>query len=373
MVETLCKFLSSDDVVGPLNIALHGDWGSGKTSLLKTTMKELKKPDEEIIFFEAWKHEYSNPALALVTTIIQKYEKDLSTSQALVYTTANILSHKFLNMDLKAITNSIRKSSKEAVSLNTALEKLVTTKLKDKKLLIFIDDLDRCDVENTLMVFAVMKLFLEIKNCICIAAVDLNRLATAWAWKYGKDPKLIKEGTTYLEKIFQIRIGIPHPSSGQLQDYLKEIVPDMPENFLKFLSEVGPSNPRNIKRMLNLAIFRNYVLGNDDKSEVIALLGTIFEIILSNRGVIEFIRACGNSENVLDLVILHGNDWPMIKQRFSFNQNYITEHNPDVMVQSKLFFEYAQKILKDLNTTKDVLVPYFDKMIRSSNEARRLS
>lgn len=202
MVKTLCKFLPSDDVEGPLNIALHGNWGSGKTSLLKTTMKELKKPDDEIIFFEAWKHEYSNPALALVTTIIQKYEKNLSISTRLVLTAANILSHKFLNMDLRTIANSIRKSSTEAVSLNTELEKIVTKKLKDKKLLILIDDLDRCDVENTLMVLAVMKLFLEIKNCICIAAVDFNRLATAWALKYGKDPKLIKEGTTYLEKIF---------------------------------------------------------------------------------------------------------------------------------------------------------------------------
>jgi len=334
-------------------------------------MKELKKPDNEIIFFDAWKHEYSNPALALVTILIQKYETNSSTANALVYTAANILSHKFLNMDLQSITRSVRKSSKDAESLNTELEKLVTKKLKDKKLLIFIDDLDRCDVENTLMVLTVMKLFLEIKNCICIAAVDFNRLATAWALKYGKDLTLIKEGTTYLEKIFQIRIGIPHPSSDQILAYLKEIVPKMPDNFLNLLSEVGPSNPRDIKRMLNLAIFRNYALGNDEISEVIALLGTIFEKILSNRGVSEFTKACGNIANVVDLVILHGDDWDIIKGRFAFNQAYIQEHNPDSMQQSKVFFEYAQKILKDLNTTNDTLVPYFDKMIRSSNEAVR--
>lgn len=373
MVETLCKFLLSPYVIGPLSIALHGDWGSGKTSLLKTTKKELKRKNQEIIFFEAWKHEYSNPTLALVATIVQKYEANSSNARALIYTAANILSHKFLNMDLKAITDSARKSSIDAESFHTSLETIINKKLKNKKLFIFIDDLDRCDVENTLMILAFIKLFLDIKNCICIAAVDLNRLATAWAFKYGKDPALIKEGIVYLEKIFQIRIGIPQPSSTQLRDYLKQLVPNISDDFLKLLSEVGPSNPRNIKRMLNLAIFRSFVLGSDDKAEVIALLGTIFEQILSNKGASQFAKSCGNSRNFIDLIIHQGNKWDNIKGRFKFNQSFISDYNPNVMSQSKLFFEYAQKILKSLGTSEAELEPYFDKLIRSSNEENRLS
>jgi tRNA A37 threonylcarbamoyladenosine biosynthesis protein TsaE len=43
IVETITKFINSDQMITPLSIAIHGDWGSGKTSLMKTLEKKLQE------------------------------------------------------------------------------------------------------------------------------------------------------------------------------------------------------------------------------------------------------------------------------------------------------------------------------------------
>ena len=75
--------------------------------------------------------------------------------------------------------------------------------MKIKKLIILIDDLDRCDVENSLQILSVLKLFLDIENIICIAAVDYKRLENAWLRKYTIQDKMHQnDAKQYLDKIF---------------------------------------------------------------------------------------------------------------------------------------------------------------------------
>lgn len=50
-VEVLKTFLESDQMIAPLSIAVSGDWGSGKTSLLKTLEKKLNSEKITTIFF----------------------------------------------------------------------------------------------------------------------------------------------------------------------------------------------------------------------------------------------------------------------------------------------------------------------------------
>ena len=109
--------------------------------------------------------------------------------------------------------------------LSDQLSNIIRNKFDQKKLVIIIDDLDRCDVENALQLLTVTKLFLDIENCICIAAVDFNRLKQAWHQKYRTDNSTSgsdSDGSEYLDKIFQVRIGIPRPSAEQIREYVKD-------------------------------------------------------------------------------------------------------------------------------------------------------
>jgi predicted KAP-like P-loop ATPase len=72
-VEALYNFLSSESMITPLAIAINGEWGSGKTSLINTLKNKIDHDKDRItIFFDAWKYEYSDPAAGLFLTITEQ-------------------------------------------------------------------------------------------------------------------------------------------------------------------------------------------------------------------------------------------------------------------------------------------------------------
>ena len=105
LVDNLKKFLESENMITPLTIAIHGEWGSGKTSLMTTLLANIDSSKFDAIFFEAWKFEYSNPSLGLISTLIQKYEKNASTVRAILKGSAMVLSNKILNTHINVIVD----------------------------------------------------------------------------------------------------------------------------------------------------------------------------------------------------------------------------------------------------------------------------
>lgn len=298
IIDNLKKFIQSSDMITPLSIAIHGDWGSGKTSIMKTLAIQLNKSNATVVFFEPWKYENSDPPLALVRTIINVLNKNTlqKIGKNILYIAANAVSQKYLGVEVKDVADFIEGNVRDVESFSEELEKILKKELQTKNLVIIIDDLDRCNVENTLLILAIMKLFLEIENCICIAAVDFKRLQQAWRVKYQIENDS-DNGMEYLEKIFQIRIAIPLPSPGEIQEYLKTLVADMPEELNRLFSYAGPRNPRSIKRLLNLSSYRAGLL-NSDYNYQAATLWTLLEDILSNEEIIHLhggLKSKGNT------------------------------------------------------------------------------
>lgn len=215
---------------------------------MKTLLANLDESKTDLIFFEAWKFEYSNPAMGLLGTIVQKYEKEPSIIENILMTGGRILSQKYLNMNLTELIDTIKRNTAESGNFSDTLRDLLKKHL-EKNLVIIIDDLDRCDVENSLQLLAILKLFLDVDKVICIAAVDFKRLQQAWKQKYKISSDDKDEGQEYLEKIFQIRIGLPKPSSEQLREYLETLMISPPEELLDILSITSPKNPREIKKI----------------------------------------------------------------------------------------------------------------------------
>ncbi len=367
IVTNLKTFLEKDNMITPLSIAIHGDWGSGKTSIMRTLSKNLNKQKLEVVFFEAWKYEYANPSFGLISELAEKYSGSGNTVTSILRAAIFVLSNHYLGLDTEKVIGILKRSKNSTELLSKQLHDIIKQKIGNKKLIIIIDDLDRCDVENTLQLLAVMKLFLDFENCICIAAVDFNRLKQAWKNKYKITDK-DAEGGEYLDKIFQIRIGIPRPPPEELAEYLKTLINNLPEKVAELFSKTLPKNPRAIKRILNLVAYRQNLLTSNYK-EFSAIFWTILEDIVSNNQLISIQDRLKPQGSSLEHLIIRIDDWKQVKDvlgKFVGN-DLITQQGGKLAS----FFSIAHAISGEYKISSDILTNDFQILYSATNEALR--
>ena len=87
------------------------------------------------------------------------------------------------------------------------------------RLVIFIDDLDRCEESQIIQLLEAIKLYLHSKRCIFVLGLDETAVLDALNrhWERGED--INRE---YLEKLFQARISVPLPVPASMLDVVKK-------------------------------------------------------------------------------------------------------------------------------------------------------
>lgn len=368
IVSALKRFLESNDMITPLSIAINGDWGSGKTSVVNTLARQLPNDRFIKVFFEPWRYENSDPPLALISTIINTLNKNSmqKISKNILLLAANTFSSKYLNQDINDVADFITGKVKGVESFSKELEKVIKNNREgNQKLIIFIDDLDRCDVENTLLILSIMKLFLEIENCICIAAVDFNRLQQAWKAKYQVTDEDDK-GKEYLEKIFQIKVSLPKPTSDQVKEFVEELVPDMPDELLALFAEIGPKNPRLIKRIMNLIKFRTQML-NSDFADDASTLWSLLENAITNKNLTLAYNGLAKRRGSLGGLIINVNE-ENVSQYVKMMTDHMSDPEPNTADKLTKFFLLGNKYVKKFNIINVNLDTNFNTLSALTNE-----
>lgn len=276
-VEDLLQFNALSDtlnevIIGsstPLTIGLYGEWGSGKTSLMRMTQESLYNDNTvKTIWFDAWKFDKSyDLRVALIQSILNKMGKDKTVKQSV------------LNM-IKELFNGINKRGLGMIIINQVLPRPITSAETNEplfpeetleligdfekkflkiikeyvgengKLVVFIDDLDRCIPQNTVDTLEAIKLFLNVEHSVFIIGADKKVIETGILQKY---PKMYEDwGKKYLDKIIQIPFFLP-PLRAEI--IIDEFIPglkisDEIKEYKGIIAEVG-SNPRTIKRLIN--------------------------------------------------------------------------------------------------------------------------
>ena len=242
----------------PFSILIHSEWGSGKTSALIKTRDLLKNREKDdrnlkVIYFEVWKYEKIDPVASLLEEIKNmvganntNFERVVKGIGLLLFDMA-IRAHTSLTLDeakkyFETSHNSIRDLRKE-------IEKT----MEDKKLVILVDELDRCSFETMLEMIDSIRLFLNAKGIICIVAADNEKLRSAWTNRYPTADK--KETDEYFDKIFQLKLALPSKEDKMLDNYIMNLKPPYIGEEEKELISKCTSNPRKVKQILNLIFF----------------------------------------------------------------------------------------------------------------------
>lgn len=173
-------------------------------------------------------------------------------------------------------------------------KEIVCEGLKSKKswtrLVIFIDELDRCNAEEVASTLETLRTFLEVKDCVFIVAADRSVLEEAITLRVRQEtPFNIQNpyysvGSSYLDKIFQYQWQLPPIRTRSLTRFAIELVADRKtgiwsridvEEVVSVLVPAHVRSPRRIKELLNafamayrLAERRieNHLLGTDLRS-----------------------------------------------------------------------------------------------------------
>ena len=275
-------------------IALYGEWGSGKSSIFKTLKKSIESGQDYIpLIFETWKYEKDdNLAFSLLEFILSSLNNliDSKKENELIKTAYNILRNFSKGISLKIpfsnfididINKMFEEDEKNKEKCKRSLYMITENFIKDfqekidgcvvstnKKILIMIDDLDRCEDESIINLLSALKLMFAVKNIIFICGIDKGAVIQTLLRKYRNKEK----SEEYLEKIFSINFNVLKTSKLNLFQndeniYLKNIKQ-------KIIEATGITNPRKINKsnnkyeFLKEIIFRKNII-NEIKNELI--------------------------------------------------------------------------------------------------------
>lgn len=264
----ITKDIIENDSLSPCTIGVYGDWGSGKSSLVEMLLKDYQdKEDYLCLKFNGWLFEdYEDAKTALLGSILDKISENKKisakakttlkklfknldyldiASKGLKYgadflltggigtiadlTIQSVLGKtKSLGEDVKP--DKIKKIlestfKKEEVRKNLRefrddFEKLLK-ETKIKKLVVFIDELDRCNHDTILETLEAIRLFLFTKGTSFIIGADERQVMYAVRTKFPEvKGNQIDIGKEYLEKMIQYPVKIPQLGLQEVEFYI---------------------------------------------------------------------------------------------------------------------------------------------------------
>ena len=264
--DILLGMIGNFDPESPLTIGIHGRWGSGKTSLMRMVEKRFED-DERVktVWFNAWAYGGDEPiGLALLQQILIEFQEEEGLKEKGKTLLGNVVK---LGTDalLRKITMITLEEAKEifenSIGIKSTLrhdfEAAIDECLEDGKLVVFIDDLDRCLPEKTIEILEVIKLFLDVPKCIFVIGVEKEVIERGIEVRYkSKDQKPIS-GQDYIEKIIQIPFALPPIREEGMADFIKKLgIEKREKGYVTIVAKYTGCNPRKVKMFLNVLRIR---------------------------------------------------------------------------------------------------------------------
>lgn len=267
----------------PLAVGVFGPWGSGKSSFLNICRDLLRERGFAAVSFNPWKYDKRDQIWhALIQTLLDELIQLAETPEArgisdrlkdavrkawqlraalawlAAGTLAPIVTHGVVSGDIVSKARDIV-SGQENLATDgyrhiNVFEKDFADTVKaltdDRRMVVLVDDLDRCRGESALMALEALRLFTGDAPCVFIAAMDYQALAHAASEHFGDSALL---GRNYLEKLINFPYYLPavrfesiHRAFSAKLDYLAD-----DEAMWELIRNHMGGNPRRIRRFIN--------------------------------------------------------------------------------------------------------------------------
>ena len=334
---SLSKFIEISDT--PITIGLQGEWGTGKTSLMSLIKELLNESSIASSWVNTWefslfsKPETITPAILSgmldnlkqeckarnIWTLNDESRDKFNKAMKFFGSIANQVIDNNTGVNVSNATGDLNSNfGKSQVaemksSISTLLHDLVNDEKNPvKKIVFFVDDLDRIQPKDAVEVLEALKNIFDIPHCVFILAIDYDIVVKGLESKFGKKTKENeREFRSFFDKIIQVPFTMP-TGAYNIMEFLKQKLKELDivisDNNFPHLNKIVTltvgNNPRSLKRYLNsfslIAILIESDDNNDDEHDEIdfillfAVLGLqisyqdIFRLLLIDHNYIEW-------------------------------------------------------------------------------------
>lgn len=214
----------------PQVILLEGSFGVGKTHFATRFTNYLDKNNYNAIYFSAWEQDYlPNPFFAFSKAIIkyinkicsnEKSEKVQKLFEALEVIAASVSFNTPFgySINAKQLIDGFKGNEDPVKTLKERLIDFIGNALTSHKLIIFVDELDRCRPDVAMKTLEIIKHFFNVKGLIIIVISNEYSLNQCVKALYGIECD--NDSEWYLNKFFDSKIKLYEPDySKVIQDY----------------------------------------------------------------------------------------------------------------------------------------------------------
>ena len=266
----LLKKIILNDAMLPISIGVFGNWGSGKSSLmllLQQSLQEWEKSQQNEqhniilqVYFNSWQFEsYDSTKLTMIESILEALDKDINTRKDVFERVDDLLARiNFLKVgvfilkkaydnltpdwmkkwlpkkdDIDKITGKDKynnlledvtkgNTSKFIATFRELFEDLVND-MGYKAVIVYVDDLDRCDPKRIIGCLEAVKLFVNVKKTAFVIGADERIIEYAISQHYPiqmKKEDISSPFSDYLEKLIQLPYKLPRLSDNEQETYI---------------------------------------------------------------------------------------------------------------------------------------------------------
>ena len=294
-MEYLIKNLPQDE---HFCLALDGEWGSGKSFVMGMLRERLKEHSEYIVInYDAWKNNfYPDPLIAILSCIIDAMQEKLSEIngfQEAVKAAGKEAMNSFLKSNKQAgkiasfiktivhVINRVQKpfqkdTTKGSISEFKSYQSLLSdvqdclTKIteyhdyqnKVNKIIILVDEIDRCLPNEQLIVLERLHHLFAVKNCAVIIALNKKAIYSTFDNQYGGN------GIEYLRKFFSYNFVVETEYTTLLSNLIKDFIEDInnskKQNYVYTEQEIEPLISALLNEFSRISLTYKFSYSNRD-------------------------------------------------------------------------------------------------------------
>ncbi len=228
------------DHLDPLTVGIHARWGGGKSTVLRLLCTELEDQTKVVVVETSpWEYDdHDDVKGTLIAEVLGELQNHFKDDAALKTKVGELLGRISWSRVGKVVAKGVVMQSVDLKELKTALtpmpreepdsmsgfkkafQELVESLPDTKRVVVLVDDLDRCSPSAVMATLEAIKLFLSVPGMVFVLAADQDMVRDAISMNLGGSTESSRFAERYLDKIVQLPISLPVLPVNDAESYL---------------------------------------------------------------------------------------------------------------------------------------------------------